>query len=255
MRKLRRKIRRPLFAISLMFASSAMGFTLNSGTDPNFSGWADPEIRFVVNPANCPADVDIPALIEESAKVWTEVASTRVRVSYVGPTTSTSHSDPVTVYCETNFQGVTGADQNSVPGGAAIVPSNSRPVAGLLILNASAGQANISLFDQTKLRVILAHEIGHILGLGHSEDKNALMYYDASAKSNLRLSQDDIDGITYLYARNELGKDQPLGCGRVQTLPPSTSGGMGGLLVLLFPFLMFLWLRNRWPLQASGKTL
>jgi hypothetical protein len=45
---------------------------------------------------------------------------------------------------------------------------------------------------------VLAHEIGHALGLGHSENKSALMYYRTVAERK-KLGQDDIDGVSYLY--------------------------------------------------------
>ena len=44
----------------------------------------------------------------------------------------------------------------------------------------------------------MAHEIGHALGLGHSEDNEALMWSTNSGVLD-RLSQDDIRGISYLY--------------------------------------------------------
>jgi hypothetical protein len=45
---------------------------------------------------------------------------------------------------------------------------------------------------------VIAHEIGHALGLGHSEVSEALMYYQIVPKRST-LGQDDIDGITFLY--------------------------------------------------------
>ena len=43
--------------------------------------------------------------------------------------------------------------------------------------------------------------MGHILGLGHSEDSDAVMapYYNGN-KENLTLAQDDINGIKALYS-------------------------------------------------------
>lgn len=95
------------------------------------------------------------------------------------------------------------------------------------------------------MQVVLAHEIGHILGLGHSHDSNALMYFDASAKNTLRLAQDDIDGLTYLYPRDELGGDNLLGgCGRISPPKPPNNTGLL-LLLLLLPFSVAFSLRIR----------
>jgi hypothetical protein len=50
---------------------------------------------------------------------------------------------------------------------------------------------------------VLTHEVGHVLGLDHSSDANAVMYARAAAgeTSKRTLTQDDIDGACYLYPK------------------------------------------------------
>ncbi|MBK26833.1 MAG: hypothetical protein CME70_22720 [Halobacteriovorax sp.] len=55
---------------------------------------------------------------------------------------------------------------------------------------------------------ILAHELGHVLGLGHSRHGLALMDSSGGAVGLNKLTQDDRDGATYLYP---YGKS-PSGC-------------------------------------------
>jgi hypothetical protein len=93
----------------------------------------------------------------------------------------------------------------------------------VVYLNAEASKAanigNVFAYYPGLLPVVLAHEIGHALGLGHDPDVNALMYYDASAKKELGLSASDVKGVVYLYPRHEIGGAVPfLGCGTVQTI-------------------------------------
>ncbi|XP_071944794.1 matrix metalloproteinase-17-like [Antedon mediterranea] len=50
---------------------------------------------------------------------------------------------------------------------------------------------------------VAVHEFGHSLGLNHSTDATAVMYpYYPVYSPNLQLSQDDIDGIQYVYGSN-----------------------------------------------------
>jgi hypothetical protein len=122
---------------------------------------------------------------------------------------------------ETNEQ----PDTQNIPAVAQLLRLDSKGhIAGALVyLNAdltkSANIGNVFQVIPDLLTIVLAHEIGHVLGLGHSADVNALMYYDATAKKALGLSEDDVKGVVYLYPRHELFGAVPLlGCGTVQRL-------------------------------------
>uniref|UniRef100_A0A663LQT9 interstitial collagenase n=1 Tax=Athene cunicularia TaxID=194338 RepID=A0A663LQT9_ATHCN len=55
------------------------------------------------------------------------------------------------------------------------------------------------------LFIVIAHELGHSLGLSHSHDPGALMYptYSYTDPSEFLLPQDDIDGIQAIYGRKK----------------------------------------------------
>lgn len=56
------------------------------------------------------------------------------------------------------------------------------------------------------LRNVVTHEAGHFLGLSHSADANATMYYraDPGETSKRSLAQDDIDGLCAIYGAGTL---------------------------------------------------
>lgn len=215
-----------------LFAAQSHSFTLSNAS--NVKGFAGGEVTFVINTANCPSSVDVVSLIKDAMKVWNQVPTSSLKVKYGGTTTATTDGNPIVVYCETNFQAVTSADQDSTPA-VARANGTTQLQSGLMILNASAGASNIANVSKLGLQVVVTHEMGHALGLGHSQTPDAVMYYTYSLKTDLNLSQDDIDGISYLYPSDEFDDSEFAGCGVVKNSPPV---GPGTLLWCLLFFLL-----------------
>ncbi|XVF84880.1 hypothetical protein PTKIN_Ptkin17bG0074700 [Pterospermum kingtungense] len=60
-----------------------------------------------------------------------------------------------------------------------------------------------SLSSAIDLESVAVHEIGHLLGLGHSSEEDAIMYPTISSRTKkVELANDDIQGIQSLYGSN-----------------------------------------------------
>lgn len=60
-----------------------------------------------------------------------------------------------------------------------------------------------ALSSAVDLESVAVHEIGHLLGLGHSSVEDAIMYPTISSRTKkVDLANDDIEGIQYLYGSN-----------------------------------------------------
>jgi hypothetical protein len=215
--------------LAILLGGDASAFTLNSVVQ---RGWHGDVLRFSYNMTGCPiTEAEMTAAIDAAVDVWNTVPTSRVTLERGGTTTATSAQASSVgaplIVCDTAMSTTLSGDSNNIPAATGVGSLNQQVVYAYILLNAESGKsANVGNLSATKLALIMAHEIGHALGLGHTSNTSALMYFDATAKTQLSLAQDDMDGITYLYPREEGGGGKPFACSTVDAAGPG-GGGAG----------------------------
>ena len=256
------------FILSLIFISNSHAYTLNN----NFgAGFKDNKVKVYVDadtvcPNNKITAGQLEAMIGPAVdKFWNEVPTSALRLEAAGfsagiPTMNHGRlCSPTDEDCITAGQADTARglippvndiiiacnDHDDNFGGsnvlAVTIPNkfSGQKIAGSVILinEDSDSFGKLSHSDQI---AVIAHEIGHAIGLGHSHDKAALMYYRTV---NLRrnLGQDDVNGVSYLYPVHFDGFGLLGGCGTISdgknppSDPPFWQMGITlGLLILIF---------------------
>jgi hypothetical protein len=167
-------------------------------------------------------------LLQTSIQPWNSAPSSSIRLS-IGDAISTDAASMIAhpnigsavILCDSSFSTHIGDDPDFSPATTSITldtAAGSRVQSAVIILNGETSKnASVDKFTSSQLALFIAHEIGHALGLGHTSDTSALMFYDLSSRKQLNLGQDDFDGIAFLYPRNEFfGNSATFGCGIFQ---------------------------------------
>ncbi|NBX76835.1 MAG: hypothetical protein EBQ92_09790 [Proteobacteria bacterium] len=233
--------------LSLLFISGLGHAWTHMGS--NTFGWKQKKLTFYVNPTHCTIpESELYQRIDNAIRAWNGIPNTDleiVRSSVVATDgdvqfrAKTATQVPL-ILCSQQLSDYGSVDANAILGFVPYFDENGEGYVTYsgLVLNAQPGAlAELSQLAPGEVELIIGHEIGHVLGLGHSGDADSLMYFQLN-KDFLLVTQDDQDGISQLYPRNVLGG--ALGCASVHRtetkLPIGEAAAVLVFLICLFVF-------------------
>lgn len=249
------------FLYLILLPLTANAFTLTSPSSGGATtGWKKTKLQYVVNTSGCsPGDAATRTAIADAIAAWNSVSTARLTLENSGDTsmsattaaamTSVTGIAPIACFTSTP----SGVDPAVVLGYSSSLYSTAtlEIVQSFVVLNSVSGAAaNVNTLDAGGLAATIAHEMGHSVGLGHSQDTTALMYFQ-SLRDKPVLGTDDVDGYTFLYPRGELAFGGFLGCGMLalqsskdRNDPPPPGGGAAAVSLLAFFALCFVGARG-----------
>lgn len=168
---------------------------LNNQGDPSKAPrWKTNVINWYYNPSGAPASVAATALdtIKTSMAYWTSVCN--INFNYMGTSTKASSSN--------NIDSMNVIGWGDANGATGITYSYMKTTSTSYNIYESDMNFNTSeVTDSTTLRGVANHELGHFLGLAHSDVSASIMYANPyhDIQYLLTLRADDIAGCVGLY--------------------------------------------------------
>lgn len=244
-------------------STSALAFRLNTNTGAAFS---KDEIKiYVTSNSTCTnagiSNEDLLSIsVKAAKKYWNKIATADLKIKKGGILQTTDAKFLTGELCVKNCNAGTAVPEvshiviacnnnttdnftsSSMYALTAPVDVSSSTIKGSVILVNDSATTQFSTLSNSEIETVMAHEIGHAIGLGHTDKREALMHSEFN-ENRKRLAQDDIDGASYLYPNQLHGCQDLLGISLTTGVsnPPKGPGSFikSSLIGLSIGFLMY----------------
>lgn len=186
-----------IFILSIFYAITAQAYTHNKMNSGSTVKWGTERPRLIVhtNSSQLISDNNVIQKVSESVQGWSQATSSlQIGASYESGLSPSSRTNDLYFSSDSTYLG---------PSVAGVTITATRESSGELI------EADIIINDSIDLSLnkdsnqyvgdIISHELGHYLGLAHSEVQFSTMFYRLS-RGQYQLDDDDHSGVRSLYS-------------------------------------------------------
>ncbi|WP_372654803.1 matrixin family metalloprotease, partial [Halobacteriovorax sp.] len=190
------------FLIFLFTQFSTYGYVVNRTDSGELIKWSSSRNINLFLSTSTPdlTSSEVSSIVTNSVNQWSSRINNTVNISASNDGEVSGRND---IYFQSNSEFF--SDPSIVAVTQYIVDTNTTYIQEAdIILNDSIHTFSSSSTSTKYLGNVITHEVGHLLGMGHSQVINSSMFYELR-KGQSSINGDDDSGIRYLYGSSTLG--------------------------------------------------